>query len=1481
MKRNHHSQLGAALMLAAAVLPSRLNGDTIFANADDARFRTNSGGTVVGEPEEVSNGGTYIGRKYYGNGENNHFVVPFELPDLGEGTFSDVSLSFRPSGKGGSLDVNLWTIPGSRAASTTLQSDVNNGSQDHTALGTLIKDTFWDGSTGTGAVVSTGAGEQAALTGWLNNAYANGDNSLNYVFARLSSKSLWPNLVGDNAYFDIDTANSGNKPYLTYTFTPVDPNSPGVTNFSVSPPTMYSGGSATLSWTVTGADTVTIDNGVGAVTPTTTGSVVVTPASTTTYTLSATNGFGTRVRTTTVTVVVPPTTPLSLSNPSFETNRSTSSTGAFGSGDLQDLGLTSPSGWSVIATDNTAATNNGQEIAFGWGNLTPAHPASGPPQPQALSLMAGAVIGQTSNVAWSSLAAGDVLSLRIAAGDRNANAPTGTPRYADNSFFGLSDGLATRLGAPPATPSNNASSATSWIGNQVTQTFVGTPPNGYKTGTMGDVALTYTVQASDLTRSGNVGVFIASLGNRDNTTNGTSASSSQSFWDNVRLGVVSLRPYVASFTASPTAIDPGDSTTLSWDVIEAASVTINPGNLTGPATGSVSVSPAANTTYTISATNASGTTTTTTEVIVLGPGPYRHYRFVPTKDRQGGTPPGAGGADFQIGEFQMLLNGTRIPCPASGVTAPGASKPVTDGEGAGKANDNRPIFVASGQAGNTSSGDSKWNDSGMPPLQYDFGVTTDVNGYRICTANDSEERDPVSWRVEGSHDGANWVLVDQKIDYATTTDRDRYLPDFTIAPFAGPEITFTASAPQIVTGGSSTLNWNVTGADPGSISIDQSIGTVTASGSQSVSPTTTTTYNLTATGGGVTKSKTVTIQVVLGLPLNYNFDDATFQTWTDVSLGNTGSQGWSTTTGHGDVHLGTNSIRSQYHDNAHPTMILRSPSFTLNGNGDLIAWLAGGAGNVATLAGTAVSALPTSSVNNGGFQGIALRNANTGLYVLSARRPGPNGEGGNSYIQVGFTAAQLAALDQVATYTLDLVDSNHGSWAWTAMDTVTIPGNLGGGTLPQIGSFTATPTTIGLGGSSTLAWDVTGATSISIDNGVGSGLAARGSQSISPTATVTTYTLTATNATGTVNATATVTINAPTIASFTASPLTVNPGGSSTLAWSVSGATSISIDQAVGTGLAASGSQSVTPAASTTYTLTATNPHGTTTATATVGVVLPGPYRYYRFVPTALRNPGEGIVSIGEFQMVLNGNRIAGATASETPVNAPGGEGPQEGNDNSLGTKWLNFSPANARLILDFGSSTNVTAYRIGMSDDNGGRAPVSWRVEGSHDASTWAVLDVQTNYPTPESQVYLADFPLGSSTPPFESWAADKGLTGPDAAFDADPDNDGIPNGIEFVINGEPNPANPGAALRNGLPVSAVAGGNLVVTFTRSDDSIDLDPYIEHATALSGPWTRAVDGVGGVTIQTTDNGATDTVVVSIPMNGDPTKFARLKVVEP
>jgi hypothetical protein len=79
----------------------------------------------------------------------------------------------------------------------------------------------------------------------------------------------------------------------------------------------------------------------------------------------------------------------------------------------------------------------------------------------------------------------------------------------------------------------------------------------------------------------------------------------------------------------------------------------------------------------------------------------------------------------------------------------------------------------------------------------------------------------------------------------------------------------------------------------------------------------------------------------------------------------------------------------------------------------------------------------------------------------------------------------------------------------------------------SITSFTASPTTIDAGGSSTLSWSVTGAASLSIDNGVGD-VTGSSSVTVSPAAT-TTYTLTATNAANaSMTASATVTVNAPT-----------------------------------------------------------------------------------------------------------------------------------------------------------------------------------------------------------------------------------------------------------------------------------------------------------------------------------------------------------------
>ncbi len=82
-----------------------------------------------------------------------------------------------------------------------------------------------------------------------------------------------------------------------------------------------------------------------------------------------------------------------------------------------------------------------------------------------------------------------------------------------------------------------------------------------------------------------------------------------------------------------------------------------------------------------------------------------------------------------------------------------------------------------------------------------------------------------------------------------------------------------------------------------------------------------------------------------------------------------------------------------------------------------------------------------------------------------------------------------------------------------------------------------------------------------------------------------------------------VTPSGPTISSFTSSSTSITEGDSVTLSW-VTNATTVSIDQGVGSVAVPSGSTTVTPASIGTlaYTLTATNRAGTNTATVTITV---------------------------------------------------------------------------------------------------------------------------------------------------------------------------------------------------------------------------------------------------------------------------------------
>jgi hypothetical protein len=191
------------------------------------------------------------------------------------------------------------------------------------------------------------------------------------------------------------------------------------------------------------------------------------------------------------------------------------------------------------------------------------------------------------------------------------------------------------------------------------------------------------------------------------------------------------------------------------------------------------------------------------------------------------------------------------------------------------------------------------------------------------------------------------------------------------------------------------------------------------------------------------------------------------------------------------------------------------------------------------------------------------------------------------------------------TYTLT-ASNDAGNSTATATLKVTVSN------APIITSFTVSPASILAGETATLTWDIIGATSININQGIG-GVVLKGSMKVTPTAT-TTYTLTADSSYSSVNKTVTVSVDTsnltttaktaistspPAIGNFTASPTAITLGENSTLTWTVTGARTISISPDVGA-VPTSGSVLVVPNATTTYTLTAANSFGTKTATTSV-----------------------------------------------------------------------------------------------------------------------------------------------------------------------------------------------------------------------------------------------------------------------------------------
>ncbi|MFD0892074.1 autotransporter-associated beta strand repeat-containing protein [Luteolibacter ambystomatis] len=126
-----------------------------------------------------------------------------------------------------------------------------------------------------------------------------------------------------------------------------------------------------------------------------------------------------------------------------------------------------------------------------------------------------------------------------------------------------------------------------------------------------------------------------------------------------------------------------------------------------------------------------------------------------------------------------------------------------------------------------------------------------------------------------------------------------------------------------------------------------------------------------------------------------------------------------------------------------------------------------------------------------------------------------------------------------------------------------------------------------------------------------------------------------------------------------------------------------------------------------------------------------------------------------------------------------------------------------------------------------------------------------------------------------YAAWALSHGV----GAANADDDHDGITNGIEFVIGGDP--AAPGDQAL--LPFTAVNPADITFSFFRTVDSANYNPAVQYSTNLTS-WTTAVDGVDGVTVVTDNNSNPPIVTVTVPRSlASPATrfFVRLQLTVP
>ena len=312
--------------------------------------------------------------------------------------------------------------------------------------------------------------------------------------------------------------------------------------------------------------------------------------------------------------------------------------------------------------------------------------------------------------------------------------------------------------------------------------------------------------------------------------------------------------------------------------------------------------------------------------------------------------------------------------------------------------------------------------------------------------------------------------------------------------------------------------------------------------------------------------------------------------------------------------------------------------------------------------------------------------------------------------------------------------------------------------------------------------------------------------------------------------------SAPTITSFTATPSTVTSGQLATLSWTVSGATTVSIDNGIGD-VSNVTSKSVSPTQPTTYTLTATNSGGSVTARVTVNVSTTATVGQILIPANVTAAPGD---SVG-FQVTLAGAAPWGGVFITLTSSDP---------SRATITPTNIFIPQNATTAASAPKLSGISIGSAIITASASGLAPASQQVQiGSGPAPT-PLPAITSFFATPST--------ITAGQPATLSWS----VSGSNTV--------GIDNGVGNVSNVASTSVSPTQTTSYTLTATNSGGSVKAQTTVTVSTAIDTQPptvptivsaIARSATEIDLVWTASTDNIGVARYQIIRNGS---VVASV-----------------